>query len=86
VTIEKTDESETVDELTTQKSADELAAELAKARARIEELENSPTTVLPGLVTDATKKTAESDFEELLKKASPSERLRYSLAAHTGGR
>lgn len=86
-TIDKSTEAEPVDELATLKAqVDDLAKANEKATARIEELENSPNTVLPGLITDETKKAAEDDFTSLLEKASPSEKLRLAFAAHSGGR
>jgi phage head maturation protease len=62
----------------------ELRKALEQATARIATLEAQPTAQVPGAITDTTKSTDE--LGDLLAKASPAERLRIAMAAHTGGR
>lgn len=62
----------------------DLRKALEQATARIATLEAQPTAQAPGAITDTSKSTDE--FSELLAKASPAERLRLAMAAHTGGK
>lgn len=84
-TIEKAEEDASTDAVITKADLDALAAALAKANERIAELEARPATVIPGVITDATK-SADNELAEILAKASPSERMRLAFAAHTGGK
>lgn len=85
-TTEKTDDAtDSTEPVITKSDLDALAAALAKANERIAELEARPATVVPGVITDATKATAD-ELAEVLAKASPSERMRLAFAAHTGGK
>lgn len=83
-TVEKTEDSEATAETISKSDFDALAAALEKANERIAELEKRPSTDVPGVITDATK--AKSDLEDILEKASPSERMRLAFAAHTSGK
>lgn len=65
---------------------EELAKANAEQAARIAELEKAPRTQLPGVITDETRKSQESELAELLNKATPSERLRLALALQTQGK
>lgn len=85
-TVEKTDTTETTVEMVSKSELDALAAALAKATERIAELEARPATVVPGVITDATKKAAEDELAEAFAKASPSDKMRLAFAARTGGR
>lgn len=85
-TVEKTGDVEATAETVSKSELDALAAELVKANARIAELEARPATELPGLITDETRKAAESELAEYLSKASPSDKLRLAFAAHTSGK
>lgn len=85
-TTEKTEDAGSTEPVITRSDLDVLAAALAKANERIAELEARPATVVPGVITDATKKAAEDELNEVLAKASPSDRLRLAFAAHTGGK
>lgn len=86
--------ADNADEATTEKSdasTDAESTELAdlrkaleQATARIATLEAQPTAQAPGAITDTSKSTDE--LSDLLSKASPAERLRIAMAAHTGGR
>lgn len=84
-TTEKAEEDASTDAVITKADLDVLAAALAKANERIAELEARPATVIPGVITDATKSN-DSELAEILAKASPSERMRLAFAAHTGGK
>lgn len=87
VTTEKGTEAEPVDELATLKAAlSELAESNAKATARIEELENTPRTDLPALITDGVERSESDVLAEVMSKASPREKLRLAMAAQTRGR
>lgn len=85
-TTEKAEEDASTDAVITKADLDVLAAALAKANERIAELEARPATVVPGVITDATKKAAEDELAEVLAKASPADKLRLAFAAHTGGK
>lgn len=85
-TTEKTDGADSTEPVITKSDLDALAAALAKANERIAELEARPATVVPGVITDATKKATEEELAEVLAKASPSDKLRLAFAAHTGGK
>jgi phage head maturation protease len=85
-TVEKTDATETTVEMVTKSELDALAAALAKATERIAELEARPATVVPGVITDATKAAAEAELVEAFAKASPSDKMRLAFAARTGGK
>lgn len=69
-----------------QAQVEALAKANAEQAARIVELEKAPRTQLPGVITDETKKSQESDLADLLSKASPSDRLRLAFALQTQGR
>jgi len=84
-TIEKTEEVASTEETVSKSDLDALADALLKANERIAELEEAPRTQLPGIVSDATKKT-EDEFADILAKASPSDRIRLAFAAQTGGK
>jgi phage head maturation protease len=84
-TTEKTAEVASTEATVSKSDLDALSATLAKANERIAELEAAPRTQLPGIVSDATKKT-EDEFAELMSKASPSEKIRLAFAARTGGK
>lgn len=84
-TTEKTGEADATADTITKSDLDALASDLKKANERIAELEALPRTQLPGVINDETHKAAKSDFEELLSKASPSDKLRLAFAAQTGG-
>lgn len=69
-----------------QAQVEALAKANAEQAARIVELEKAPRTQLPGVITDETRKSQESDLADLLSKASPSDRLRLAFALQTQGK
>lgn len=86
-TVDKSTEAEPVDELVALKATiTELTETNAKATARIEELENTTKTDLPGLITDEAQRSESDTFAEVMSKASPREKLRLAMAAQTRGR
>ncbi len=82
---EKTGEVDATADTITKSDLDALVSELAKANERIATLEATPRTQLPGVINDATRKSALDEYDELLSKASPAEKLRVAFAAQTGG-
>lgn len=85
-TTEKTEDAGSTEPVITKSDLDALAAALEKANERIAELEARPATVVPGVITDASKTAAESELAEALAKASPSERMRLAFALQTQGK
>lgn len=83
-TVDKT-AGDSTDEMETLKSQVAVLTEsLTKATGRIAELEASPRTTLPPVITDVKK--SQDEFAELMQKADPSEKLRLAFAAHTSGK
>lgn len=93
---DSTDEEDTLDKSAEDTADDGLAAlvtqveALTKANAeqaaRIAELEKAPRTPLPSAITDEAKKSQDEELSEILRKASPSDRLRIALALQTQGK
>ena len=81
-TVEKTDDADATADVITKSQFNALVTELQKANERIAELEKLPGTESPGVVIDKSDK----ELEDILAKASPSERLAIAFAAHTSGK
>lgn len=85
-TTEKTDGAGSTEPVITKSDLDALAADLKKAQERIAELEARPATLVPGVITDASKSAAADELAEFLSKASPSEKMRLAFALQTQGK